>query len=474
MSETRDTDDSDLQTHTVTGVLWAGGARVGQQMLQFGVTIVLARLLGPSDFGLFAMIAVFAGFASLLVDFGLSAALVQRKAVEERHLSTAFWMNLAAGAALTALMAAAAPAIAAFYGEPRLLTLTLVLSCNFLLASPVIVQAAILYRSMNFRRLAAIETFAAVVAGGLAIAAAVYGLGVWSLAVQVLGREPTVRLVALWLVTSWRPSFRVDRQAARELWGYSSHLAGFSTLNYWTRNLDNLLVGRFVGPYGLGIYSRAYSTMMLPLTPGLAVVSRVMFPALARIQDDHGRVKRAYLRVGRDDRSRHVPDVGRTHRRGETLRADALRLCVDGVVPILQILCLAALDPVDRHDRGLDLPVAGSNRLAVPLGPRQRGRDAGCLRHRHPLGRRRYCHRVRDPHLRADLLQLLDPGQTHRHDVRRCRRSRMEGAGRVARDGRCVWLCGVPSRRTRTSSDGSPGPDGDRVVSYVALLSCSR
>lgn len=342
MSELTDTADANLKERTVTGVLWSSGARVGRQLINFSVTVVLARLLVPADFGLVAMIGVFTGFALLFVDFGLVAALVQRKTLTERHLSTAFWMNLASGLALATVVAALAPAVASFFHEPRLVELTLVLSLNFIAGSVAVVQNALLVRSMNFRRLGAIEITSTVVGGAAAIAAAVAGFGVWSLIVQ-LNASTGVRIMLLWAASDWRPRRFVDREAARELWGFSRNLAGSSAVSYWSRNADNLLIGRFVGASELGIYNRAYSLMLLPLDQISGVMARVMFSALSRIQDDRHRVKRAYLRS--------IAIIGLLSfpiTTGLFVVAEPFVLTLYGtkwadVVPVLQILCVAGL-----------------------------------------------------------------------------------------------------------------------------------
>ena len=296
ISERAGATDADLKQRTVTGLLWSAGANVGQQFLTFTVTAVLARLLVPADFGLVATVAVFTNFASLFIDFGLGAALVQRTTLTERHRSSAFWMNVAAGLALTVLVAALAPALARFFDEPRLVDLTLVLSLNFVVASLGIVQSALLQRSMNFRRGGLIEITAILIGGSVAIAMAVAGYGVWSLVAQVIASSAG-RTTLLWATSDWRPHRLVDPDAMRELWRFSGNLAGFTAVNYWARSADNFLIGKFVGAAGLGIYSRAYNLMLLPITQISTVTARVMFPALSRIQQDTPRVKRAYLRA---------------------------------------------------------------------------------------------------------------------------------------------------------------------------------
>ena len=280
------------------GLMWSAAARIGAQAVQFGITAVLARLLLPAEFGLVEMYAVFTGFAIVFVDLGLAAAIVQRKELEERHLSSAFWLNLAGGATVAGIIVALAPAIAAFYGQPRLLLLTTVAAANFVIGAPGIVQSALLKRDLKFKRLAVVEGAATAVSGAVGISAAVAGAGVWSLVLLTLS-STAVRSLVLWFSTAWRPRWLIDRAAVRDLWKFSGNLLGFMSINYWAANADNLLIGRFIGVGELGIYARAYNTMLLPLNQISGVTSSVMFPALSGIQDDRERVKGAYLRAVR-------------------------------------------------------------------------------------------------------------------------------------------------------------------------------
>jgi PST family polysaccharide transporter len=290
------TETSDVRERTLSGLGWTAGFRLLQQVLQVGFTAVLARLLLPADFGLFAMMAVFVGFASLFVDLGLTPALVQRPELETRHLTAAFWLNAGMGLALMLLMMAIAPALAAFYGHPELLWLTLGMAPAFFIGSLVGVQTAILQREMNFRKLTTIENAAFVASYVVAILAALAGLGVWSLVLLTIAAGVT-RSGLLWGLSPWRPSLGLDRGALSDLWGFSSRLTGANAINYWAGNADNLLIGKFVGTVPLGYYGRAYSLMLLPLTTMTQVTTRVIYPALSQLQHNHERVRRVYLRA---------------------------------------------------------------------------------------------------------------------------------------------------------------------------------
>lgn len=287
---------SELRQKTIAGVGWVTAAQFGRQALTLAISLLLARLLSPQEFGLVGMITVFTGFATLFGEMGLSAALIQREEVSEAHLSSVFWLNLVVGVALTLLLSSLAPALATFYGEPRLVPLTRLIALTFSLAALSLVQLSLLRRTMNFRLLAGIELASSVGAGIVALGLAIAGWGVWSLAWQLVLTSVLTALLA-WRSSPWRPQPHLERAAIGNLIGFSGNLLGFNLLNYWTRNADNLLIGKFIGPDPLGLYARAYSLMLLPTTQVTNVLSRVMFPALSRVKDQPARAKRIYLQA---------------------------------------------------------------------------------------------------------------------------------------------------------------------------------
>ena len=285
---------TDLRSRTLSGISWSALSQVVTQLFTFAISLVVARILGPKAYGLIGMIVVFTGFANIFGDLGLGAAIIQRKQLEPMHLNTAFWINVIMGGSMTILFVTFAPVVAAFYKEPALATLTAVIALRFLIDSLSMVPIALMNREIHFHKLAKINVSATVVAGLLGLGLALYGAGPWSLVAQSVASS-TVALLLSWRLGNWRPRFSCEFQAFKELFGFSGYVLGFNIANYWIRNLDQLLIGRFVGAAALGIYSRAYNLMLMPLTQVSSVVGRVMMPALASIQDDKPRVKRAYL-----------------------------------------------------------------------------------------------------------------------------------------------------------------------------------
>lgn len=328
-----------MREQIVSGVTWNVLSRAVNGMLQMAVTILLARLLDPSDFGLVAMVLVVTGFAGLFGDPGLAAALIQKREIEERHLSSVFWVNLLAGASLTALLLSLAPLVEGFYQAPHLSPLAALVSAILFVNAFKIVPFALLHRSLDFRRLAAVDTAATSLAGVTAVVLALMGYGVWSLGWQVLV-SALVNALALWKISGWRPRFHFDPGAIRELLRFSLSLFGFNLYHYWVKNIDNLLIGRFIGPAGLGLYSKAYEILMLPVNQIASTVGQVMFPALSKIADDRERFRALYLEA-----LGGVAFLAFPLMMGLLVVADSFVLALYGekwseAIPILRVFCL--------------------------------------------------------------------------------------------------------------------------------------
>lgn len=287
---------ANLARRSVRGVFVTLAGQGTSLALHLAHTVVLARLLAPSDFGLVAMTAAVTGFVAVFVDAGLSAATVQREEVNADQVSALFWLNVGAGLLVAVLCAALAPALVWFYGEPRLLEVTLVLSINFVLGGLAVQHTALLKRQMRFTALAAIPLASQLLSTLSAVACAFFGLGYWAIVVGALvGALSTTLLV--WGVCRWVPSLPRRGADVSALLRFGGNLTGFNVVNYVVRNLDNLLIGRFVGAEALGLYDRAYQLMLSPLRRVNEPVAAVAVPALSRLQNEPERYRRAYVRV---------------------------------------------------------------------------------------------------------------------------------------------------------------------------------
>jgi O-antigen/teichoic acid export membrane protein len=275
-------------------VSWTATGQVVRQGIQFLLAIVLARLLTPADFGLLALVTVFTGFASMFSDFGMSSAVIYRQEASSAELDFAFWLNIAVGVLATALCIAVAPLVGRFYGDPRVIPLMRAVALTFAIGSFGILPQSLLQKTFRFRALALVDISTSASAGAVAVFMAFRGFGVWSLVAQALAT--TIASVMMkCLLVRWRPGFRFRWRDGALLWRFGTNLLGFNAVNYWCRNGDNLLVGRFCGAVELGLYSRAYALMLLPVGQVHAVLSSVMFPTLAGMQHSKEAFRRTYL-----------------------------------------------------------------------------------------------------------------------------------------------------------------------------------
>lgn len=285
-----------LKQKTISGLFWSFLSQGGKQVSQIIITIILARLLSPDDFGTLAMVTVFTNFAMIFSEMGVSSALIQKQDTHDRHYYSAFWLNILVGVGLTLIFMAASPFIASFYKKPELNPILLVVALNFLFSSFTIIQQTILTKEMDFKSLAIRDIVAVILAGVIGIALAYHGFGVWSLVYQLLGFT-LINAILLWFLSPWRPRLQFAVSDIQDIFHFSAHLTGFNILNYFSRNIDQLLIGKFLGTQALGYYSLAYKIMLYPLQNISWVISKVMFPVFSKIQDDLEKVRANYLKM---------------------------------------------------------------------------------------------------------------------------------------------------------------------------------
>jgi PST family polysaccharide transporter len=289
---------SDLRGLVFKGVTWRGVSQVTTQLFSVVITIVLARLLLPKDFGLVGMAAIFTGLVSVLGEIGFGAAIIHRKELREIDLSTVFWSSVAAGLAVWVVAAACSPLAAVFFRNETVRGVIVISSVAFIVNSFGIVHRVLLNKELAFNRLAATEIGAVVCYGVATIALATAGAGVWSLVVGGVVKN-AAEVALLWRVKSWRPSFGFSKRSFRELFGFGVSVWGFSLMDYARSNVDYLVVGRVLGPASLGFYTMAYNLSDLPRRQLSGMVSNVTFPAFAKIQEEDERLRRAYTKVVR-------------------------------------------------------------------------------------------------------------------------------------------------------------------------------
>ena len=259
-------------------------------------TVVLARLLTPQDYGLIGMVAIIINFVSMFQYMGLSNATIKWAELNHQQVSTLFWLNIAMSTAIMLVTIASAPLLAWFFGEPRLIWITAGYAISIIFTGLYIQHEAILSRQMRFAAIAIIEIASILVAFVAAIIAAWYGAGYWALVLNHLVMT-LVTVAGVWLACRWRPGLPVRGSGVRSMLSYGSNLTGFNLMTYFARNLDNAVIGRVWGSYQLGLYSRAYQMLLMPMQQINAPFAAVAVPALSRLADSPDRYRKAYLSI---------------------------------------------------------------------------------------------------------------------------------------------------------------------------------
>ncbi|HEY2901619.1 MAG TPA: lipopolysaccharide biosynthesis protein [Polyangia bacterium] len=329
-----------LREQAIQGIAWTVVTKPFVQVFQYCISIFLARLLTPDDFGLVAMAAVLTGFAGIFVDLGIGAAIVQQPELTDSQIRAAFLATIGTGALLSLLFVLVAPGVAAFYRREELVGITRLSSLAFLLSAVGVVPRALLQRQMRLKTLVLLDALGTVGSGVAALLVAHAGGRYWSIVWFSLFGVIGTSIPPL-IACGRYPSGGVDLRALRPLLRVSLNLLFFNIINYWARNLDNLLIGRTLGDKQLGVYSRAYQLMLLPQSQIGGVLAVGVAPALSRMQDDSERASRIFLRA-----QGLIAAVAFPLMLGMAVVADAFVAAVYGpkwaqVAPLLKILGVA-------------------------------------------------------------------------------------------------------------------------------------
>lgn len=289
-------DLAELKRKSIRGGSVTVATQAVSVVIQLASTVILARLLTPEDYGVLAMVSAVTAFAGLFQDLGLSAAAIQKKNITNAQQSNLFGINLMMGVLLTVLVASISPLVAGFFEKPEVLGVTVALSFDFLIRSFGAQSNAVLVRNMQFGRQAIARISGAVAYLVTAVTFALQGASYWSLVWGTLvgGLTTTVLLVSL---SPFRPTGLARGTGVREMAKFGANITGFSLVNYFARNLDNILIGRFNGAEALGFYSRAYALLMFPIQSVREPINAVAFPAMSRLQGHPAAFRDYYRRI---------------------------------------------------------------------------------------------------------------------------------------------------------------------------------
>ncbi len=282
-----------LKDKSLLAILWVGLDKLGSSTVNFIVTIVLARLLAPEDFGIIAMVMIFFEFSVTFVDSGFSAALIREKEISEADKSTTFIFNFIGAILIYIILFFAAPHIAAFFKQDILILVVRILGLSLIIESFVIVQQASLSQQINFKTQAKVRVASILASGGIAVFLAWKGFGVYSLLVQILVKAGT-NAVLLWILSPWRPSLRFHMDSFKKLFGFGSKLLLDGILEKFFDQIYKLLIGKYYAAATLGFFSQAGALVSLVVNNLFFTLQKVVYPVLSKLRDDLDRLKEGY------------------------------------------------------------------------------------------------------------------------------------------------------------------------------------
>ena len=287
-----------LRKKTLSGLLWTVVDTFVLRGMSFVSTIVLARWLGPEEFGLIGMISVFVAIGAAIMDSGMSASLIRLQDAEEKDYSTVFILNLGLSLLFYGIIFLSSPYIALFYKQPVLTNLLRVYGVSFILAALSAVQLAILNHRMEFKRIMKQNMPGTIIGVCTGIILGYMGFGVWSIVFMYLTTQAVQSLV-LWYKSDWVPSFTFSKERARFHFGFGYKLMLSGILNTVFKNVYNIIIGRFYSVRELGYFERSKAFNDYPVNILTTVMTKVTYPLLSNIQSDKDKISEVYRSIMR-------------------------------------------------------------------------------------------------------------------------------------------------------------------------------
>lgn len=285
-----------LKKQALKGAVWTYSQQFGTQLINFIVSVILARLLLPEEFGLIGMIAIFMGIGNVLFDGGMTSSLIRSDNLEESDYSTVFIFNLLVSLGVYIIIFICAPLISDWYNQPILKNIIRIYSLSFVFSAFGSVQNTLLTKAMNFKKQALVAIPALTISSLVGILMAIQSYGVWSLVAMTL-TNIFILSITLWFTSKWKPSFIFNKDKFRKHFNYGYKLTFSSLLDIIFTNIYQIVIGRFFNASIVGYYTRANQLMMMPIGNVSTALNKVAFPLFAEIQNDENRLRIAYRKI---------------------------------------------------------------------------------------------------------------------------------------------------------------------------------
>ncbi len=277
-------------------MVWTFSQQFGTQLITFAVSVILARLLLPSDFGTIAMFTVVMSIASSLVDGGMSSSLIRSADVDDRDLSTVFWFNLGVAVVMYIVIFVAAPWIASFYKVEILTAVIRVYSLSIIIGSLTAVQGTRFTKAMDFKTLFKIQLPSLIIGAVAAVVMAFSGFGIWTLVFYPL-IQAAMGGIQLWFYSKWKPLLIFDRAKFKQHFGFGYKMTLSGLLETVFNNIYTILIGKYFSSAQLGYYNRADNLKQLPVSNLSAALNKVTFPLFAKLKDNDVKLKEVYQKL---------------------------------------------------------------------------------------------------------------------------------------------------------------------------------
>lgn len=288
--------DSDLKGKSVRGGIFTFSGQIASYIMQLFSTAILARLLTPTDYGVVAMAVVVIGFAEMFNNLGLSTVTIQQPEITHQQVSVLFWINIGLSLIIGVILIGCSPLVASFYNEPRVISIIVVLTGTFILGGSVIQHQALLRRQMRFGVLSIIQ-FSSMLSGVvIAVVAAFQGVGYWALIFMQVA-VALCNFILTWIFCSWRPAFSIHGEGVKSMLAFGGNLTGVTIVNYFSLKFDTFLIGKLFGATVLGLYTKAFEVLMLPVRQLSTPAQSVAISILSKLINEPQRYRNAYFKI---------------------------------------------------------------------------------------------------------------------------------------------------------------------------------
>lgn len=288
--------DGSLKDKTINGTMWSTIENVTRMGVTFVVSIILARLLSPEEYGLIGILTIFIAIFNAIVDSGFTNALIRKQNATDTDYSTVFYTNLILSVVLASILFSCARPIAIFFDRYELIYLTKVMSCVVVINALAIVQRARTIKLIDFKTQTKITFISSIVSGAVGITMAYMDYGVWALVGQQISNQ-LLSTIFFWFYNKWTPKLIFSWTSFKEMWAFGSKLLASGLIDTAWKEIYQIVIGKCYSPSTLGLYTRAKQFADLCSSNLTSVVQRVSYPVLSSIQEDKLRLKSAYQRV---------------------------------------------------------------------------------------------------------------------------------------------------------------------------------